>query len=285
MKRIFIIFLIIIGIYFLFLNPAFFQWSPFVNHANQVEITEEIEKIKIEAHGVSTKVIPENRQDLKADLKGKAKLSVKSSGDEVEVTVKKKGFGWFLFRDKAKLNIYIPEDYDRNMDIDLGSGNLEFSGRSKSEPMKLSKLSLDLGSGNVKLKNLEVKEFEHDGSSGDAEIHSLAVQSGSIEVNSGSLFLKDYTGGLEADVSSGNLEAQMDKLTDFIDIEVSSGEVDLDLPDNASFILNGKVSSGNISCNFPLKDQKTDKNKIKGIHGSGEHKIDLEVSSGDIKIY
>jgi lia operon protein LiaG len=199
--------------------------------------------------------------------------------------VKKKGFGWFFFHNKATLNIYIPEDYDRNMDIDLGSGNLEFSGDSKSEPMKLRKLSLDLGSGNVKLKNLEVKNFEYDGSSGDAEIHSMAVQSGSIDISSGSLVVKGYTGGLEADVSSGHLEAQLDELINSIDIEVSSGEVDLDLPDNAGFTLNGKAGSGDISCNFPLKDQETDKNKIKGTHGSGEHKIDLNVSSGNINLY
>ncbi|AIE59023.1 DUF4097 family beta strand repeat-containing protein [Bacillus methanolicus] len=285
MKRILIIFFIIFSIYLLFFDPAFFQLFPFMNHANQVEITNKIEKIKIVVNDVSTKIIPENRKDLKADLNGKAKLSVKRSGEEVEVTVKKIGFGRFLFHDKTNLNIYIPKDYERKMDIDVGSGNLEFSGGSKTERMKLRNLSLDLGSGNMKLKNLDIKDFRYDGASGNGEIYSLAVQSGSIDISSGSLLVKDYNGGLGAEISSGYLEAQMDKLTDFMDIEVGSGEVNLDLPDNAGFTLHGKVRSGNISCDFPLKDKKRDKSNINGIHGNGEHQVNLKVSSGNINIY
>ncbi|MFH7445155.1 DUF4097 family beta strand repeat-containing protein, partial [Pseudomonas syringae pv. tagetis] len=61
----------------------------------------------------------------------------------------------------------------------------------------------------------------------------------------------------------------MDKLTDTIKIDVSSGNVELDLPDSAYFELNGRVSSGKISSDFPLTTKGTDRKHMNGTHGSG----------------
>jgi lia operon protein LiaG len=277
----------LIGLYIIFLNPIDFSWLPFGNQKTQSVISKKIDMIEIDVSGVSTTIIPENREDLKADLDGKGKLNVKRHGGKVEVSVERKGkwFSWFLFNNKARLNIYIPEDYDRNMAINLGSGNLNFFGHSKNKPMKLEKLILDIGSGNVNLKNLSVKHFEHNGSSGNVDVESLTTETGSFDVSSGSLNVKHYVGAIKAELSSGNLNIQMDKLTDSVDIEVSSGEVNLNLPTSADFTLNGKTSSGNITCDFPLTSKKIGNKNIKGIRGSGEHHIDLTVSSGNINIY
>lgn len=289
LKRFFAILLGIIGfigLYIIFLNPINFSWWPLGNQRTQSVTSEGIEMIEIDASGVSTTIIPESREDLKADLDGKGKLIVKQHGDKVKVSAKQKWkwFGW-LFHNKARLNIYIPEDYDRNMAINLGSGNLNFSGLSKNEPMKLDELILDIGSGNVNLKNVSVKHFEHDSSSGNVDIDSLTTETGSFDISSGNLKVKHYIGAIEAELSSGNLNIQMDELTDSVDIEVSSGVVDLNLPTDADFTLNGKTNSGNITCDFPLTSKKIDNKNIKGTHGSGEHPIDVSVSSGNIKIY
>ena len=39
-----------------------------------------------------------------------------------------------------------------------------------------------------------------------------------------------------------------------------------------------------ISNRFALKNQQENKHELKGIHGSGEHHLDLSVSSGKIDI-
>jgi lia operon protein LiaG len=287
LKKFFIILSVVIGLYFILLKPIDFSWLPFVNQETQSVITKEIEMIEIDVSNVSTSIIPDSRKDLKADLDGKGKVMVKRHGDMVEVSVKRnwKWFDWFFFKDKAKLNIYIPEDYDRDMVIDLGSGNVKFSGHSKTEPMKLEELILDIGSGNVELKNLSVQHFKHDGSSGNVNIDSLTTRTGSFDISSGSLHVKNYIGAIKAELSSGNLYVQMDKLIDSVDIKVSSGTVDLNLPTNADFTLNGKTSSGNIICDFPITSKKLSNNHISGTHGSGKHHINLTVSSGNIHIY
>ena len=73
---------------------------------------------------------------------------------------------------------------------------------------------------------------------------SITAQTGVLDVRSGNIDLQQYTGQLEADVSSGNLTIQMDELSDDVKVEVSSGHVELDLPDHADFTLDGNVSSG-----------------------------------------
>jgi lia operon protein LiaG len=289
MKKLLIILIVITGLYILFNNLFEFDWLAASGKQNEsIPISNNIDRIEIDVTSINTTIIPENRDDLQADLDGKGNLKVEKDGDHVVVSVKGKWFdwfNWFSFNRKAKLTIYIPESFDRNMDINLGSGNLMFSGPAKNQPIKLDELALDIGSGNMELGNLKVTHFKHDGSSGNVKVDTLSTETGSFDISSGNLTINHYSGAIEADLSSGKLQLQMDKLKDSIEIDVSSGKVDLDLPDNADFTLNGEVSSGNIDCDFPLTTNNTSNKNVKGTHGSGKHKINLNVSSGNIDIY
>ncbi|MDF2854825.1 MAG: hypothetical protein K0Q87_676 [Neobacillus sp.] len=282
MKRIVIILLVITGLYIVFNQSFSFDGFAFAGSKDEsAKVRNNIEVIKVNVGSVSTTIIPQDRQDVRAVLTGKGKLTVTEEGNMVEVKTKSKWFNWFNIEGKRQLKIYIPEDYTKDMDIDLGSGNLTFSGKS----MVLDELHLDIGSGNVDLSNITVNQFIHDGSSGNVDIDTLTTQKGSFDLSSGNLDIQHYTGALEADVSSGRLKIQMDELKDTIEIDVSSGTVDLDLPDSADFVLNGEVSSGKISSDFPLATNGTDKKNINGTHDSGNHEIEISVSSGNVKIY
>jgi len=281
MKRIVILLLIITGLYIVF-NQSF-QFDGFAiggGKEGRAALSKNIEIIDINVGGVKTTIIPENRDDVEAVLTGKGSLIVKETGSRLVVETKKRLFNWFSFSEKRQLKIYIPEDYNREMKIQIGSGSLNFSGES----MQLDELSLDIGSGNVSLDHIEVNEFTHDGSSGNVVIDTLVTKTGTFDLSSGNLEIEHYSGAFHADVSSGRLLLQMDKLNDPIDIDLSSGNVDLDLPDNADFTLDSEVSSGNISSEFPLTTESDTKN-LKGKHGSGKNKIDISVSSGDVDIF
>ena len=287
MKRILILLLVITGLY-VFFNQAFpFHQSSAASKDIKSPISKDTDTIEIYASSGNTVIIPQNRDDLKAVYNGKEKLTVTEKGDKVMVSLKNKRFNWFNwlpFSNHTELKIYIPEDFNRNMDINLGSGNIRFTGHSKSKPFKLTDLSVELGSGNMNLTNLNVKNFEHNGSSGNIKIDSLRTKTGAIDLSSGNLTIKHYMGAMKAEVSSGKLNVQMDKMTDAINIDLRSGSVGLDLPKNADFTLNGKVSSGNINCDFPLTSKDSTHKSIRGKHGSGKYKIDLSVTSGNIHI-
>lgn len=283
MKRILLIFLIIAGGYILFTTVGNLTWFANKDHT-QADITDKIDNIEFNIASANVTIVPENRNDLEAQLTGKGKVTVKQKGDTITVEYKQKWFSWFQFFNHSKLTVHVPEDYKEDMVIDIGSGNVELSGESAKQPYKLNHLILDMSSGNVDLNDLVVNEFAFDGSSGNVEIHSLDSKTTSVDVSSGNVKISDFAGKLEADISSGRFDAQFSELRDSISIDVSSGNVSLDLPEKSDFTLEGETGSGNISTIFPLKVEKQDKHEIKGTHGSGKHEIEIDVSSGNVEI-
>lgn len=285
LKKILVIFLIIVGGYLLFTSIMGNFPALFGKEQTKAEITNRIDTIEFDIASASLTIIPEKRDNLEAVLKGRGKLSVDQKGDTVTVKHKKSWFEWVPFFNTAKLTVYVPEDYNKDMLLDVGSGNMSLSGKSAKQPYELDNLTVDMSSGNVNLENLQVDTFVHDASSGNLTVHSLVSNSSSIDISSGKVKMTDYAGELNADLSSGRLVVQMSELKDSIQIDVSSGSVELDLPDQADFTLDGETGSGNISCDFPLTIKKQDNHRIKGSHGSGKHEIEVGVSSGNVRIF
>ncbi|MFT9596838.1 LiaG family protein [Mesobacillus sp.] len=286
MKRILVIFLVITGAYIGWNYMFDGSGVNFAKAEDAVKVTNQTENISIDISSVETMIVPEDRDDVRAELNGKGTLKVKRHGDEIEVSVKRKGFFWFNWfeMDQTSLTVYIPEDYDKDMDIELGSGKIDFNGQSADKPMKLRNLALNIGSGRLTLENFDVENLESQSSSGEVEMNLIDAVSGSFDVSSGRLLVKNYSGKLDADVSSGELEIQINQLLGDVSLDVNSGYIGLDLPENADFTLNGKISSGNISSNFQLQDKEQSDNRLRGKHGSGKFKIKADVSSGNINI-
>ena len=283
LKKLFIILFFIIGVFVLIVTNT--SWLSFGEKNSQVKVTDKIDMIEIDVSGVSTTIIPVNQNNISTEYNGKGKVTVEESGNKIEVQFTSKNwFNIFSFFKKNDLTIYIPEDYDRDLAIDSGSGSLHFSGQSKNHPMQIDNFSLNMSSGNVQLSHLSTNHFEQDGSSGNVTIESLTTKTGSINMSSGNMDVRKYSGDVKATLSSGRLKLQMEKVTDDIDLEVNSGYAILDLPQDANFALNGKIGSGAITTDFPLTDSKRDKHNMKGIHGSGEHNINLDVHSGKIEV-
>lgn len=248
-------------------------------------LSKRTDTISIDVSSSDTVIIPDKGNEVRAELDGKGKVTVNKSGNEIRVEYKRKWLdGFQFFNNKSNLRIYIPEDFNKSMSIHVGSGRMNFAGESKSKPFGLESLDVNMSSGKVSLANIKTDEFEHEGSSGMMDADHLFARSGEIDMSSGKVKIRNYQGKLDAGVSSGQLDIMVGKLIDSIKVEASSGFVRLDLPDDADFTLKGKASSGHISSNFELEDEKRDKNDISGRHGSGKHDIRISVSSGKAEI-
>ena len=285
MKRILIIFLIMIGVYLLFSSNNS-SWLPFAKGDTEAELTDEINVINIDVSSVSATIIPDSRNNIHAELDGKGDVEVTTRGNEIRVDYQRNWFNVFQFFNKTpKLNIYIPEDYNRELAIQVGSGNVDFSVSPKNEPTKLQHLMVEMSSGRVNLNHIHATEFTHDGSSGLLSVDGLITETGEIEMSSGKTQIKGYEGKLKGEVSSGEMNIQIDKLIGDIDLEASSGRINLDLPDDADFTLNGKASSGRITSDFDLDSQTNDDGDLMGTSGSGKYQVDLSISSGSAEIH
>lgn len=258
---------------------------PFGNNSVSEMVTEKIDKIELDVADIELTMIPENRKDVEAVLNGQGKVKVRRDGNTIKVDYERNWFELFPFARSAELNVYLPEDFKKDLSIELGSGTLNLSGESVENPLEFNELDIDIGSGHVNLSHLSVNEFSQDVSSGSVQIDSLISKESSIDISSGFVKMVGFNGALSTDVSSGKLDVQMDELTGAIEMDVSSGSVLLDLPNNADFTLNGTMSSGNISNEFTLSNQKQGEEEIQGVHGSGKHAIEVVVSSGHVKIY
>lgn len=285
-KRILVIFLVITGIYIIFSNFPVLSLLGFNSPNNQsADITERIDSIDIQTTSVPTTIIPENREDLSVDYDGKGTVKIDHKGDTIKVEVTGPTFNFFRINRNADLKIFIPEDYNRSMEIKVGSGTLEFSGPSKENPMKLDKLEIVLGSGKLELNNLIANHIEHKGSSGKVEVNYVQATTSSFDMSSGKLNIHHFSGGFDAEVSSGEMNIQIDELNGHSSAKASSGRINLDLPDDATFTLLGKTSSGTINSEFNLTDENISKNRIEGRYGTGKYKLDLQVSSGNIQLH
>lgn len=294
MKKLIGIALIFCGIFILFgsfLNGMGNWGSPEEKQSHGTASMAEVQLIEINGSSAKINLIPERRKNLEAELTGEHAdeydLIVTDDEQTIEVEIKQQQwFNWFMFNHDLTLDVYVPNTFDKNMAVDMGSGSFDFHGQSNQNPMELNEFELDISSGDVNLGNLNLTELSAEISSGNVDADTIKAETSEIEISSGNVNLTHYTGALSAEISSGQLNTRMSELSAPIEISVSSGSVDLDLPKSANFTLDGDVSSGRIHSDFTLKNEDDgDEDSINGTHGTGKHPIKLEVSSGNINIY
>lgn len=279
MKNALLIALIIIGVLSLFTFN--FTWFSFSKEESKVNVSNNTKEIIIESGGVNVTVESNDQPYIEAQMSGKGNVNVTQKGNKIKVIYDKRWYeSFFSFFDRSKLTVTIPEDYDNDIEFDIGSGIVNFEDSSK---MQFDEFSIDIGSGKINLGEVTANKGDIDIGSGIATIEQFNGDL-SIDVSSGMLNLYNMNGKLETDVSSGKVTIAVEQLVDSIEAEVSSGMLTLNLPDDADFYIKGNVSSGIIRNKFTLENNVSTKHTIEGSYGKGTHNIDLDVSSGIIEI-
>lgn len=278
-KRILLIFAIMIGLYIIFINTP--SWLSFGKNGTNAEEINNVELIKMDISSARSIIIPESRDNVEVIVDGRGHASVDKKGDTLEVIYKRNWMdGLSFFNNSAEVKVFIPENYEEEMQVNVGSGSIKLAGDSEKPPLKLKALDVNMSSGNVELSNLEVDSFKHEGSSGKLSIDSMTVQSSDINMSSGIGRITNYTGELDADISSGKMDIHLKELTGDMNISANSGAITLDVPNNSDFTLKGKTGSGHISSKLALDKQVESKGELEGSMGTGKHQIKLTVSSG-----
>lgn len=247
-----------------------------------------IKEISIRNSSSRINVISEKRSDVKVTLTGK----ISSSGSTTEptlitsledgtlnITVKQQNLYIGFVNIDLKLDIYVPSDYKESLKIDSSSGDVTI------DNFTLNNLNCKLSSGNLKFNALTVNNFDYICSSGNLNAGSLNSKYSNLKSTSGNIDIGNFKGDLKSNSSSGNVKIAYSEFNNAVDIHVSSGRVDLKLPETAEFNLNAKASSGSVTCKFPITitDKQKD-NYLQGTVKSDKNKVVISTSSGNINV-
>lgn len=146
----------------------------------------------------------------------------------------------------------------------------------------LDRVFIDATSGTYDLSNLACKEFELTLASGNVDAQSIDAEKLHIVMTSGQArFSGAYTDNLNLSLTSGNLsvESTASELPSQTDIDVTSGNMTVALPEQPGFTATLNRTSGNFSCGFSATQQGD-----RYVVGDGSRLIDVSLTSGSVEL-
>ena len=249
---------------------------------------QEINKIYVDLISTDIKVIPTDEEEITVHLYGEVStnkdmelpsLVAYQSGDELRIEIKSPKtifIGINIWR--TKLDIYIPEDSIKVFKADTTSSDMDVS-------------------------NLKVDEFEFNSVSGDFKGESLSTNDIKLKSTSGDINLNDYTGDVNVDLISGDAVLENGSQNENIEIgtvsgdvyieqedasninvRVTSGDIEINLSEDAQFYFIARTTSGHIENTFPIKITSSGRRNLEGVIGSDDRQIDVSTTSGDISL-
>ena len=236
------------------------------------------------------------REYLSAD---KRQYYARSSSTGGSITIETGKRPWFRHL-RARLAVYIPRSFAGDYRISLGSGSVE----AETDIAASGEVHCTVSSGTMRLQNLRggsIKLRAQSGAIHAGDLYgdtSVLISSGSLRVSgmygaehelrlsSGSAEIAAASGGGHFSSSSGNISLGIRELSGGLAFDLSSGSLDLALPRGAAFYLDAETASGSITVesadgSFSVKNRSS---VLRPVGDAPEHTVRAEVSSGNITI-
>ena len=245
------------------------------------EITERIENIDIDYMAGNVTVKGDKttsvtvKETLKTEIEDKLKVHTWVDGSTLHVKYCAAGNGLSIKDLEKSVEITVPADMKlTDLSIDDSAGDV-------SVDCSADNYDIDASAGSITIiQHGESDEVEIDDSAGDVDVTAETIGKLEVDISSGSLDVTaEDVRKLEADISSGGLKFSADKVPEKSEIDVSSGDIELYLPEQIDLTLTADISSGDFNSEIPFTVKGDDY-----IFGSGKNKMDIDVSSGDINI-
>lgn len=274
-----------------------------INEEKSVSI-EEINEIQVNTDTVPVHYIETDKSsDAKMHLHGKVMADIKiiTEISNKALIVKLQRTSKIPLYEDFVLDIYIPKKYANNLSINTSSSSgcistdsldvLNFtlnthSGIMKADTLLAEKISINSVSGNINVNKIDANELVLKGKSSAINIDECIAKQSEIETSTGSITLNNSSGTLGVKTGSGKVLVAYNEFEDQeVNIKSSTGNVTLELPSSAEFLIEAKTSTGKIQSDFHINENgSTDKKKLEGKVGTKNNKVILQTSSGSIKI-
>lgn len=241
-------------------------------------------------------------QKSKYDLKEDELVNIDYKNETISVKEGKKKIGFFFLgfgSISTSLDVYLPDKEFEEIYVKISSG------RANIENLKLSKFKVKVSSGKIDIRKVVSQDIEANVSSGSIEMNDVRTSSLNFEVTSGKIEINNLdTNILNASVKSGKIDIdgsakQMDLKTtsgkilvndnvlpENLDVKVTSGSIDVAIPENEGFEVSYSVTSGSFKSDFDLYSNMSnlDKKNGEGKYKNGGNKFNFQVTSGKIKL-
>jgi|GEM_PF-1436335 len=264
-------------------------------------ITDKVESLRIEWPSDELTVVthPENTieitETVSGDLPENQRVHWRLEGTTLHIRRgEPKLMDFSIGGARQSLTVTLPEDLTLS-DFNVGVASADVLVRG----VTADRAELSASSGNIR-GGLAADRLDVSVSSGDVDIVAAGrCESVSLSSSSGRLgAVLGKTGAIRASASSGNVSITAE-CVDALDVDTSSGtvtlslasapekgrvatssgHVTLSLPETADLTLDIDTASGDVDWSVPLK-----RNGDEYILGSGEDRLEIETSSGDITI-
>lgn len=196
--------------------------------------------------------------NLKSDT-GDVSFSLKDG--EIKIYQERNNnMGWNGFNNmKSNIEIYLPAGYKGDMFLDSTSGDL-------------------------KADNLSIKNLKVDATSGDVEVSRLTVDKLTVDSTSGDVNIDVFSGTAMIDLTSGDAKIGVAAIGDYIEIDTTSGDVELAVNEKLGIDISLRCASGSISTYFGDSSGLKTKNISKQLGSAPYKSVKASTTSGDISV-
>ncbi|MBW9147158.1 DUF4097 domain-containing protein [Clostridium sp. CM027] len=273
-------------------NNDITQGSSTSNDKFNIEATKEFSKgniktINVETVSTDVNIITSKEDKIRVHFYGNSNskksaphLEAFVNGDDLDVLIKYPGkiFG-ININTKINLDIYVPEDYKKDLKINTTSGDVIIG------DLRLDKFKFQTTSGDAKINLLTTNETIFEGTSGKVNVKSLLSKKNEFKTTSGDTKIENITGDILGQSVSGWFKFKYKDFNNDINIDSTSGDVELKLPKKSEFKLDFDSTSGDLRNDFPITvTGEADKHEIKGDVGNGNKIIKINTTSGNATI-
>jgi hypothetical protein len=147
-------------------------------------------------------------------------------------------------------------------DVNLDSG----SGGSTLDGIRGGTLHMDVGSGSLRGRAIEMREIVADVGSGGVRLAGVKTQK------------------LHLETGSGGSDVEFLAPVDDVQIEAGSGGVTLRLPASLGATVDIETGSGGIDTDFDVKVARIERRALRGTVGDGRGRIKIESGSGNVRL-
>ena len=171
---------------------------------------------------------------------------------------------------RRELIVYLPKSYNKNINVKLSVGDLDFT-----SDLNLNTLKIYLTTGDIDIdNNIKCKSFILEGNTGDASINSLSSNEYGISFNTGNIEISSLSGKGYINTTTGDLRCNIFYITGNSDFSSSVGDITLNLKKEPNFKINASCDIGDIKTDF----------KENSIRESFSNELNIDCGCGDIKI-